>query len=131
MKRPKLQVFERGIARDVEPESRIITIAEWNNEIAPALVAFFNDPHFPNAAVPATLGIEEVKETALPDGGTMCSCEIMLKGKNDWNWFTTVGVVAKVLAENIGGAHARKVSMVVHHADEFMFISLEIHAKSV
>jgi hypothetical protein len=110
----------------------LVTFAQYP-EIAASLLTYFNDPRFPNAPVTSLVKLEAM--TA--EGGAGASehwVRITFQAERDVEWYSNMGILAKLLAQNPTGKFPRKVSSVIRYVEQpikcFM-VALEVGAMEV
>jgi hypothetical protein len=85
------------------------------DDVGIILTAFFDDPLFPDCALPDLFDIQ----IALEDIGPMCSYVTSVAWTTesaDGYWLASIGATAFMLAENVsGGGQRRRVDMIVKH----------------
>lgn len=94
------------VGGQAQTEPRIVRIDQFE-ELAASLIEYFDHPRFPNAQVTGLVSAEgtQVESAA---GATEHVITIKFFGERRVEWFTKIGILAKILAENVNGKFPEK-----------------------
>lgn len=107
-----------------EEEAPPVTLRQYE-EIAASIIQYFDHPKFPEAGITSLISTEGM-DVGSGAGDSEVWIRIMFKAEKSPEWFTKIGILCKILAENIQGSYPRKVSLAIRLNDTAMIIALEI-----
>lgn len=123
-KAPEVVQVIGGKVQDKDPE--LLTLAQFD-EIAVSLIEFFGSSNFPEAPITSLVDCECV-EASGHAGSSEILVRINFSTQRQMDWYTKIGMLAKILAENATGKFPRKVSMVIRYDElhKSLRVALEI-----
>jgi hypothetical protein len=103
----------QDLVKEETPGKPLVTIAQFD-ELATGVISYFNHPNFPNAAISNLVEVTGT-DASTGAGASVISIYIQFKAERDPEWYSKVGLLAKIVAENVNGNYPRMVNLSIKY----------------